>query len=992
MSPHPTITILKPSRSGPAESVTLKQYLRKTARGKVQKILREHYLRIDIPCGSSNCQDCTRRKGHKKFTDGHYLMIDTNVILRQIDLLESSAFGSDLIIPQTVFDEVRHRSLPIFNRLKALINETDQSGRYARGWVFWNEAHLETHLKRESTESINDRNDRAIRQLCQWYTDHLSDHPIRIVLLSDDRGNREKALESGLLVSTTKEYVEGMKENESVVLTELIAASGTEFDSGESSDPRTQKNRMSIYEDYLSMSDLNAGLSLKSLYQGKFRTNQYNYLEGSIFHPEFEKPILLIGKEAMNRSIDGDDVVVELLPEDEWKTSTDEVVVDHDLPNAAEDPDDDAEPIDTQDRTTPEIGNPKEPQSSTHSRQPTGKVVGILKRNWRPYVCHLDPSSIPPSALQSSLSAYAVFATPLSRLIPKIRIRTRQAATLANQKVLISIDSWDVNSRYPEGHFVRALGVVESKEAEQESLLLEFDVPYRPFSQAILDCLPESGDKWVVPEKTSSSKLWKDREDFRNLMICSIDPPGCQDIDDALHAKKLSNGNIEVGVHIADVSHFVLPDTPMDFEAASRGTTVYLVDKRIDMLPSLLGTNLCSLKPYVERLAFSVIWELSPETSEFVNVRFTRSVIQSKAAFTYEEAQNRKDNKELSDEITESIRLLNDLAIKLKAARMRAGALNLASPEVKIQMESSESSDPVDVEQKEARETNSLVEEFMLLANISVAKRIYESFPLTAVLRRHNPPPKTNFEVLQDVLMKRRGMVLDSSSSGALANSLDNCIDPEWPTFNTLVRIMATRCMLPAEYFASGSVSKDTYGHYGLASPIYTHFTSPIRRYADVLVHRQLSAAITQSPLPSSMTSKPHVERIMTNINKRHNSAQKAGRASVEFYVALAIKAKELGHAGVKVRAEAFVIRAFRNGLAVFVSQYGLEGLIKFKNENEYDADRYEITIPTRSEDKKVIIGIFDRVMVEITTEQDRFTQRGRVKMSLIEPIESEKL
>ncbi|KAH9815278.1 hypothetical protein DFH28DRAFT_1027175 [Melampsora americana] len=1026
---YPTITILKPSISGSAQSVTQKQYLRKTVKGKVQKILREHYLRIDISCGSSTCQDCLRlsfdffnsssnpqptdesnsmieskpkrrkimfltesgRKTHTKFKNGHYLMIDTNVILRQIDLLESAAFGSDLIISQTVLDEVRHRSLPIFNRLKALINESDHSGRYARGWIFWNEAHLETHLRREPTESINDRNDRAIRQLCQWYTHHLSDHKIQIVLLSDDRGNREKALEAGISVSTTKEYVEGMKENESLILSELIASTGTEFDSGEGSDTRIHQNRITIYEEYLTMSELNSGLSLKSLYQGKFRTNQYNYLEGSIFHQDFEKPILLIGKEAMNRSIDGDDVVVELLPQDEWKTSTDEVVIDHDLPNAAEDPDDDVEPIDTQDRTTPEAINPKQTRSSSNVRQPTGKVVGILKRNWRPYVCHLDPSSIPPSALQSSLSAYAVFATPLSRLIPKIRIRTRQAAQLANQKILISIDSWDVNSRYPEGHFVRALGIVETKEAEQESLLLEYDVPYRPFSQAILDCLPESGDQWVVPEKTSTSRVWKDREDFRDLMICSIDPPGCQDIDDALHAKKLPNNNIEVGVHIADVSHFVLPDTPMDSEAASRGTTVYLVDKRIDMLPSLLGTNLCSLKPYVERLAFSVIWELSHETSEIVNVRFTRSVIQSKAAFTYEEAQNRKDNVELSDEITESIRLLNDLAIKLKAARMRAGALNLASPEVKIQMESSESSDPVDVEQKEARETNSLVEEFMLLANISVAKRIYESFPLTAVLRRHNPPPKTNFEVLQDVLMKRRGLILDSSSSGALANSLDNCIDPEWPTFNTLVRIMATRCMLPAEYFASGSVSKDTYGHYGLASSIYTHFTSPIRRYADVLVHRQLSAAITQNPLPSSMTSKPYVERIMTNINKRHNSAQKAGRASVEFYVALAIKAKELGNRGQKVRAEAFVIRAFRNGLAVFVSQYGLEGLIKFKKENEYDPDRYEISIPT-SKSEKVVIGIFDRVIVEITTEQDRFTQRGRVKMSLIEPIESEKL
>jgi exosome complex exonuclease DIS3/RRP44 len=255
---------------------------------------------------------------------------------------------------------------------------------------------------------------------------------------------------------------------------------------------------------------------------------------------------------------------------------------------------------------------------------------------------------------------------------------------------------------------------------------------------------------------------------------------------------------------------------------------------------------------------------------------------------------------------------------------MAAGALNLASPEVKIHQDSSESTGPIDVEQKQLLETNSLVEEFMLLANISVAQKIYDTFPQTAVLRRHLPPPATNFEVLSDVLKKRRGLELDVSSSGALAASLDQCVDPNLPEFNTLVRIMATRCMLSAEYFCSGSVPRDTFGHYGLASSIYTHFTSPIRRYADVLVHRQLTAAINASSLHATLHSKQFVDRVMDNINKRHRSAQQAGRASVEFYVALALQDKEkasIERGEGKVRAEAFVIRAFRNGLAVFVSK-----------------------------------------------------------------------
>lgn len=158
-------------------------------------------------------------------------------------------------------------------------------------------------------------------------------------------------------------------------------------------------------------------------------------------------------------------------------------------------------------------------------RQPTGRVVGIVKRAWRPYVCHIDRNSLSPNAL-SSTAPQPVFALALDRKIPKIRFRTRQVPNLIGQKFLVSIDSWDVTSRHPEGHLVRVLGKVESKEAEIESLLLEHDVPYRPFSKAILDCLPVEGANWVVPPKDETSKAWRGREDLRELLICSIDPPG----------------------------------------------------------------------------------------------------------------------------------------------------------------------------------------------------------------------------------------------------------------------------------------------------------------------------------------------------------------------------------------------------------------------------------------------------------------------------------
>ena len=364
----------------------------------------------------------------------------------------------------------------------------------------------------------------------------------------------------------------------------------------------------------------------------------------------------------------------------------------------------------------------------------------------------------------------------MDKKIPKVRIRTRQASELVGKRVLATIDTWDRESRYPVGHYIRSLGELETKEAETEALLLEYDVQYRPFPKAVLDCLPAEGHGWKVP-KDLSDPGWKGRKDLRELLVCSIDPPGCQDIDDALHARPLPNGNFEVGVHIADVSHFVKPNNAMDAEAALRGTTVYLVDKRIDMLPMLLGTDLCSLKPYVERYAFSTIWEINTE-AEVVSASFTKSVILSREGFSYEQAQNRIDDKSAKDELTQGMRTLLMLSQKLRQNRMDAGALNLSSPEVRIEADEESTDSLADVKTKAHLATNSLVEEFMLLANITVARKIQTVFPQTALLRRHATPPASNFADLSEQLKRMRGFELDTSSSRALADSLDECRRP----------------------------------------------------------------------------------------------------------------------------------------------------------------------------------------------------------------------
>lgn len=733
-----------------------------------------------------------------------------------------------------------------------------------------------------------------------------------------------------------------------------------------------------FYPDHFSTSKMMTGVKAGTMHQGVFNVSTYNYLEGSVHVPAFDKSLLILGRENSNRAVSGDVVVVEVLPQDQWKAPSTKIIEEETLNKNDNAEAEDGENVisEKERKALQEEVKRVHGQTAEGKPQPTARIVGIAKRNWRQYVGHIDRDSVKSSS-KMSRQQQTVFLVPMDKRIPKIRIRTRQAGELLGQRILATIDSWDKDSRYPVGHFVRSLGELESKGAETEALLLEYDVQYKPFPKTVLDCLPAEGHDWKVPASLEDPG-WQGRKDLRDLLVCSIDPVGCVDIDDALHAQKLPNGNFAVGVHIADVSHFVKPNNAMDKEASQRGTTVYLVDKRIDMLPMLLGTDLCSLKPYVERFAFSVLWEITSD-ADIVSSQFTKSVIRSREAFSYEQAQIRIDDKSQQDDLTNGMRTLLMLSKKLKQKRMDAGALNLASPEVKVQTES-ETSDPVDVQTKKLLDTNSLVEEFMLLANISVAARNYEAFPQTALLRRHAAPPKTNFEELANQLKVKKGLELKSDSSKALADSLDNCVDSSNPFFNTLVRIMATRCMMSAEYFCAGTQAYPEFRHYGLASEIYTHFTSPIRRYADLEAHRQLAAAIEYEQLDASLQSKAKLEAVCKNINVRHRNAQNAGRASIEYYVGQALKGKDITEDG-------FIMKIFSNGFVVFVPRFGIESLIRLRElgtpepEADFDAENYVLNIKG---DVKREIELFEKVQVRITDEMEESTGKRKVRLTLV--------
>lgn len=971
--------------------VSSKVYVRQSKRGgvKAQKIVRELYLRQDIPCSSKLCSLCSatadangnlasfvlsaKPAGTRRFPTGHYLVPDTNALLNGMDLFEQRSGFSDIIVLQTVLEELRNRSLPLYNRVIGLSKSDDKNI-----YIFFNDFRLETYVVRDKGESINDRNDRAVRQSVRWYRQHLEQglkvsHSDKrcpdIIMLSDDKENLRKAKADRLTACSLSDYVSGLEDAD-----KLLDMINTFRHGQDTRDASTEQ----LYPDYYSMSKMMTGIRAGTLHQGVFSVSPYNYLEGSVKVPVFDKALRILGRENSNRAVSGDVVVVEVLPKSQWKAPSSKIIEQESLNKNenAELEEGAGELLVTEaERRALQDEVKKNQLVTTEGRpQPTAKVVGIIRRNWRQYVGHVDGGSS--TVAQQNRRQQTVFLIPMDKRIPKIRLRTRQAEELLGKRVLVTIDTWDQDSRYPVGHFVRSLGDLETKGAETEALLLEYDVQYRPFPKAVLDCLPTEGHGWKVPVSRDDPG-WKGRKDLRELLICSIDPIGCQDIDDALHARVLPNGNYEVGVHIADVSHFVKPGNAMDAEASIRGTTVYLVDKRIDMLPMLLGTDLCSLKPYVERYAFSTIWEVT-KNAEIVNTSFTKSVIRSREAFSYEQAQLRIDDRSQKDELTEGMRVLLRLSKKLKQKRMDAGALNLASPEVRVQTES-ETSDPVDVKTKELLDTNSLVEEFMLLANITVASKIYSVFPQTALLRRHAAPPPTNFEELSNQLKTKRNLVLRVESSKALAESLDTCNDSREPFFNTLVRILATRCMMSAEYFTAGVHTYDDFRHYGLATPIYTHFTSPIRRYADLVAHRQLAAAIEYEILDVSLLSKLKLEDVCKNINVRHRNAQMAGRASIEYYVGQALKGKV-------VQEEAFVMKVFENGFVVFVPRFGVEGLIRLRDLAEvepvadFDQENYILTVTGLS----LQIDLFQKVNVRISDIKEESTGKRKIKIELV--------
>ncbi|EKE38169.1 hypothetical protein ENUP19_0078G0036 [Entamoeba nuttalli] len=862
-------------------------------KSRCEKIVRQHYLRDDIACGLRKCATCNQTN-LPLIGKTQYAMFDHTVLLNQIDALQTESL-TDFIIPQTALNYVANNSKSIYKKVRNIIANEDRAV-----FLFLNEFFRETYVIAQNEESNIHRDFRAYVTSVNWLNKHYSLNGSSVLFVTNSKELKEDYINAGIHTMTFIDFVEQYYPNDTTLrdrITDTITSQGTTV----------------FYPNHLTKEEITRLISEKKLVQGSVRMNRFNFKEATVYTTEKEE-ILVSGLEDINRAVEGDIVALQLLPKDQWKKEL------HTINN-------DYEKNEKEINNTVHMDNAMEVEG-----KPTGKIVGIIKRNWKPLPGYIKQES------SGSYSTNLLF-LPTDKRFPPIRIKARDPAKLASQRILVLIDAWDTTSKYPTGHYVATLGNVGDKASETEAILELHEIPHYEFPEIVLKCLP------VLPFEITEDYL-KGRYDFRKENVCSIDPPGCTDIDDALHCKILPNGNYEIGVHIADVSCFVKPHTALDEEASKRGTTVYLADRRIDMLPKPLTEVICSITQNTDTLTFSVVWELDKDAN-VINCTYHKGIVHSYRAYAYGQAQAVIDDKSNQSEYAQQLRAMLMLSKKLKQKRIDAGALMLASSEIKI--EKDEQFNPIGVKEYQTYETNSMVEEYMLLANVWVAKKIYDAFPHCAMLRRHPPPDEHTFEWLANVL-KHKGKSLDFSSSKALSESLDKCGTNEDPVIGKIMRILVTRCMQQAKYFSSGYFSYNEFRHYGLAAEIYTHFTSPIRRYADVMVHRLLAQAIGFDQIDLTM-SKEKMKEIADNINHRHTMAQHAGRASTQMYTLIFLKDKE-------VTVDGYVIKVMKNGIIINIPQYGLEVIVLIDQKYGMVFDENENTLCNMN----IKFGVFDKV------------------------------
>ena len=535
----------------------------------------------------------------------------------------------------------------------------------------------------------------------------------------------------------------------------------------------------------------------------------------------------------------------------------------------------------------------------------------------------------------------------------------RELTVVSGMKVAAVVDDWPRGESVPVGHIVDVLGDPGENDTEMHAILAEYGLPYR-FESAVANAAD------AISEDITEEDL-KGRVDFRNTLTFTIDPADAKDFDDALSFRKLEKGNYEVGVHIADVTHYVRPGSLVDEEARSRGTSVYLVDRTVPMLPEKLCNKVCSLRPNEEKLTFSAVFELTP-LGRIVAQWFGKTVIYSDYRFAYEDAQKIIDapaaeHEEVPADIKDAVLTLHGLASKLRKKRFAAGAISFERPEMKVEVD--EKGRPVNVYQKVTKEANWLIEEFMLLANRTVAEFVATGCKgapgaapkgarkqaKTFVYRVHDEPNQEKVEALRNFI-GNFGYKMGSTTNGKeISKELNSLFAAakDTPEYNA-IELLSLRTMAKARY------DTENLGHYGLAFKYYTHFTSPIRRYPDMLVHRLLASYLEGG----ESARKETYDKLCKHASEREVVAAEAERASIKY------KLVEFMQDKVGYVFGGHVSGLTEWGMYVEVEPTMIEGMVPLRDIKsdffEFDADHYRL-VGRRS---KVVYNLGDPVRIRV--------------------------
>ena len=730
---------------------------------------------------------------------------------------------------------------------------------------------------------------------------------------------------------------------------------------GSHSSKKKKHKKRKIFEEYWSKEKVSAALKRGEIHKGSLRISSKNYEMAWVSLRGLKRDIAILGMVPRNRALDGDVVALEILPKENWKIMHEEMKYNEDLVEktaekltnlqlTSEEEDDNH--VETSAATPP--GSPQSP-SNKHKTdvnevpeqylQRTAKVVYILEKKHPRIACgYLRPMTDPND--QDGLFSPTDIRLPRFRIAhddcpPGFFDRPQDFATTL---MIARLKEWHreapLDSNFAKGVFARSLGEAGEIEPETDSILLINEIDSSPFCQEVLDCLPKDLP-WKIPQEELES-----RRDFRDVCVFTIDPATARDLDDALHCKKLDDGTFEIGVHIADVSFFVKEGTALDEVASSRATSTYMVQKVIPMLPRLLCEELCSLNPSEDRLTFSVVWKI--DGSGVVQDEWMgKGIIRSRVKLSYEHAQEMIDNPEkvwgeeehpplasgaTITDIVLRVRNLHEIAVKLRRKRFENGTLRLDKAKISFDLDG-KTGLPIGWHPYIQRESNKLIEEFMLFANLAVAHRIYKAFSEKAMLRCHPKPDARQLEEIR-ALCNSIGINFSHESSKGIQETL-NTFPPNSPEHLVLSHL-SMKPMKAAKYFCAAAAEGDPeeFLHYALSVPLYTHFTSPIRRYPDVIVHRLLAACLDVQPEPG-FTSED-LDVIAARCNDKKLAAKKAGEASVELYLGAFVR--ECG----PLTEDGIVVSVMHESVDVLVPDFGIIKRVYFKYSDEVKSFEFQ--------------------------------------------------